>query len=180
MQADRDNPGLPRHEAGSLAQVCARSLASMSPTMMAFGPIALCARTPPSIGRSSASAPSHHDLFSAAFITNIAGSRFSAHTMGESDEVHESGDQSPAPATGSQGSRRSLSIAPPPAGLGRKGAATLHRRFPGPRLIFVGGRRAIGSRWQECTESTKPFDTPPSGYDLTSSQVRPPKLERGD
>jgi hypothetical protein len=34
----------------------------------------------PSIGRLSPSAPSHHDPFSAVFITNIAESRFSAHT----------------------------------------------------------------------------------------------------
>jgi|GraSoi2013_115cm_1033766.scaffolds.fasta_scaffold24253_3 hypothetical protein len=33
-----------------------------------------------SIGRLSASAPSHHDLFLAVFITNIAESEFSAHT----------------------------------------------------------------------------------------------------
>jgi transposase InsO family protein len=38
----------------------------------------------PSIGRLSPSAPSHHDLFSAVFIINIAESRFSAHTGAES------------------------------------------------------------------------------------------------
>jgi hypothetical protein len=34
------------------------------------------------IGRLTALVPSHHDLFSAAFITNIAESRFSVHTTG--------------------------------------------------------------------------------------------------
>ena len=35
---------------------------------------------PRSIGRLSASAPSHHDLFSGVFITSTADSEFSAHT----------------------------------------------------------------------------------------------------
>ena len=46
------------------------------PTIMSRGPIDLWTRTPRSIAPFSASAPSHHNLSSADFITNIAESNF--------------------------------------------------------------------------------------------------------
>src|SRR5713226_8099072 len=48
----------------------------MLPTIMSRGPIDLWTRTPRSIAPFSASAPSHHNLSSADFITNIAESNF--------------------------------------------------------------------------------------------------------
>src|SRR5436853_6825571 len=48
----------------------------MLPTIMSRGPIDLWTRTPRSIAPFSASAPSHHSLSSADFITNIAESDF--------------------------------------------------------------------------------------------------------
>src|SRR2546430_6334947 len=48
----------------------------MLPTIMSRGPIDLWTRTPRSIAPFSASAPSHHSLSSANFITNIAESDF--------------------------------------------------------------------------------------------------------
>src|SRR5260370_39836024 len=48
----------------------------MLPTIMSRGPIDLWTRTPRFIAPFSASAPSHHNLSSADFITNIAESDF--------------------------------------------------------------------------------------------------------
>src|SRR5207244_12553415 len=48
----------------------------MLPTIMSRGPIDLWTRTPRSIAPFSAAAPSHHNLSSADFITNIAESDF--------------------------------------------------------------------------------------------------------
>src|SRR5207245_8495177 len=48
----------------------------MLPTIMNRGPIDPWTRTPRSIAPFSASAPSHHSLSSADFITNIAESNF--------------------------------------------------------------------------------------------------------
>src|SRR5437762_14293876 len=48
----------------------------MLPTIMSRGPTDLWTRTPRSIAPFSASAPSHHNLSSADFITNIAESNF--------------------------------------------------------------------------------------------------------
>src|SRR5216684_6250465 len=48
----------------------------MLPTIMSRGPIDLWTRTPRSIAVFSASAPLHHSLSSADFITNIAESSF--------------------------------------------------------------------------------------------------------
>src|SRR5207244_8474901 len=48
----------------------------MLPTIMSRGPIDPWTRTPRSIAPFSASAPSHHSLPSAYFITNIAESNF--------------------------------------------------------------------------------------------------------
>jgi hypothetical protein len=48
----------------------------MLPTIMSRGPIDLWTRTPRFIAPFSASAPSHHNLSSGDFITNIAESSF--------------------------------------------------------------------------------------------------------
>jgi hypothetical protein len=48
----------------------------MLPTIMSRGPIDLWTRTPRFIAPFSALAPSHHNLSSADFITNIAESNF--------------------------------------------------------------------------------------------------------
>ena len=60
----------------SVKRTCAGSSAPMLPTIMSRGPIDLWTRTPRSIAPFSASAPSHHSLSSADFITNIAESNF--------------------------------------------------------------------------------------------------------
>src|SRR2546428_1590954 len=57
-------------------RTCAGSSAPMLPTIMGRGPIDLWTRTPRFIAPFSASAPSHHNLSSADFITNIAESDF--------------------------------------------------------------------------------------------------------
>src|SRR2546429_8789954 len=60
----------------SVKRTCAGSSAPMLPTIMSRGPIDLWTRTPRSIAPFSAAAPSHHNLSSADFITNIAESDF--------------------------------------------------------------------------------------------------------
>ncbi len=60
----------------SVKRTCAGSQAPMLPTIMSRGPIDPWTRTPRSIAPFSASAPSHHSLSSAYFITNIAESNF--------------------------------------------------------------------------------------------------------
>jgi hypothetical protein len=60
----------------SVKRTCAGSSAPMLPTIMSRGRIDLWTRTPRSIAPFSASAPSHHNLSSADFITNIAESDF--------------------------------------------------------------------------------------------------------
>jgi len=60
----------------SVKRTCAGSSAPMLPTIMSRGHIDLWIRTPRSIAPFSASAPSHHNLSSVDFITNIAESNF--------------------------------------------------------------------------------------------------------
>src|SRR5205823_634186 len=73
----------------SVKRTCAGSQAPMLPTIMSRGPIDPWTRTPRSIAPFSASAPSHHSLPSAYFITNIAESNFrytqeaAAHSLGQ-------------------------------------------------------------------------------------------------
>jgi hypothetical protein len=75
------------------AHICAGSSSSLAPTIIKCGFIDRWTRMLLLIGRSCTSAPSHHDLFSAACITTIAESEFSTHTMVERRDLGQGARQ---------------------------------------------------------------------------------------
>ena len=77
----------------SVRHICAGSSSSLAPTIIKCGFIDRWTRMPLSIGRSCTSAPSHHDLFSAACITTIAESELSTHTMVERRDLGQGSRQ---------------------------------------------------------------------------------------
>ena len=85
----------------------------MLPTIMSRGAIDLCTRTPRFIAPFSASAPSHHNLSSVDFITNIAESNF-WYTQGQGRNPRDRRQRGDvlSVASGVQGPLASLSATP--------------------------------------------------------------------